>query len=47
VITPQQESAAQFLAAERRAGRAGPLLPQASHPADLESALAIELLPGG
>ncbi len=42
MITPQQESAAQFLAAARRAGRAGPRLPEASRPADLESALAIQ-----
>jgi 2-keto-4-pentenoate hydratase len=42
-MTPaQQESAAQFLAAARRARRAGPRLPDADRPDDLESALAIQ-----
>src|SRR4051794_25507203 len=42
MTTPQQESAAQFLAAARRAGRAGPRLPVADRPNDLESALVIQ-----
>jgi 2-keto-4-pentenoate hydratase len=42
VITAKQESAAQFLAAARNAGRAGSRMPEADRPTDLESALAIQ-----
>lgn len=42
MITALQESAAQFLAAARRARRAGPRLADADRPVDLESALAIQ-----
>jgi 2-keto-4-pentenoate hydratase len=42
MITAQQESAAQFLAAARKIGLPGGRLPEATRPADLESALAIQ-----
>jgi len=38
----EQETAAQFLVAARKAGRPGERLPLAARPADLESALAIQ-----
>ncbi|MEO8305441.1 MAG: 2-keto-4-pentenoate hydratase [Betaproteobacteria bacterium] len=42
MTTPQQETAAQFLASARRAGRAGPRIAGADRPTDLESALVIQ-----
>jgi len=42
MITPQQEAAAQFLAAARKTGIPGARLPENIRPADLESALAIQ-----
>ena len=41
-VTPQQEAAAQFLAAARKAGVPGGRLPEALRPADLESSLVIQ-----
>ena len=42
MITPQQESAAQVLAAARKDGRPGARLPENIRPADLDSALVIQ-----
>ena len=42
MITPQQEAAAQFLAAARKTGIPGARLPENIRPADLESALVIQ-----
>ena len=42
MITPQQERAAQFLAAARKDGRPGARLPEDIRPADLDSALVIQ-----
>ena len=42
MITPQQEGAAQFLAAARKSGTPGARLPEDIRPADLESALVIQ-----
>jgi len=42
MITPQQEAAAQFLAAARKTGTPGARLPENIRPADLESALVIQ-----
>jgi len=42
MITPQQEAAAQFLVAARRARRPGGRLPESARPVDLESSLAIQ-----
>src|SRR5450432_50597 len=42
MITAQQESAAQFLAAARKIGLPGGRLPEATRPTDLESALVIQ-----
>jgi len=42
MITPQQEAAAQLLAAARRTGKPGAQLPESIRPADLESALVIQ-----
>jgi 2-keto-4-pentenoate hydratase len=39
---PQQEGAAQFLAAARRSSRPGARLPESCRPADFESAFAIQ-----
>jgi 2-keto-4-pentenoate hydratase len=42
MITPDQEAAAQFLAAARRTGTPGARLPEAIRPVDLDSALVIQ-----
>jgi len=42
MVTSQQEAAAQFLVAARKARRPGERLPEAARPADLESSLAIQ-----
>jgi len=42
MITPQQEAAAQFLAAARKDGRPGERLPENIRPTDLDSALVIQ-----